>query len=65
MNINISDTPNIFVTTDEDGQNCNSENNSQKLNTYSEHSFGSEEFYILFLSQIEEKRKAKDDISYE
>lgn len=64
VNISINDKPPNTKSSSNVQYNLNVENETIKF-SYESYSFGSDEFYIQFLSQIEEKKKGKDYISYE
>lgn len=66
VNISINDNPQNTKPSSDIQYNLNIEKDNQTINVpYEKYSFRSDEFYIQFLSQVEEKKKGRDDISYE
>ena len=66
VNININDNPQKPKPLSDIQYNLNIEKDNQTIKvSYEEYSFRSDEFYIQFLSQVEVKKKGRDDISYE
>ncbi len=66
VNISINGEPPNTKSSSDIQYNLNIEKDNQTIKvSYEKYSFRSDEFYIQFLSQVEEKKRGRDNISYE
>ncbi len=66
VNISINDPSQNTKPSSDIQYNLNvGKDNQTNIVSYEKYSFRTDEFYVHFLSHVEEKKKGRDDISYE